>query len=330
MRWPRALAVALALSAAPQSSAAQSPPSTEARATAQALFDEAMALRKRDDFSGACSKLDESARLDPAPGTKFYLAECLERTGKLASAWMLYTEVADLMANSGQKKRETYARERGAALAPKIGRLRVVVPDGVKLPGLLVRRDAVSVGEGQWGFAAPVDFGSHTIEATAPNMKPFTKTVEVREPGSTLTIELPPWTPLPAPSASANAGSALASAAPSSSEAPASRPLRTAGLLIGAAGLAGLAVGGALGGVALAKQMESNRGPCDEATDVCSTAGLALRSEAITMATGSTIAFIASGVVLAAGVVLVVLPPARAARTALVVRPGGLSLEGKW
>jgi hypothetical protein len=311
------------LLAAPVLGAAQGLPGREPKVAAQALFDEAMALRKRGAHADACKKLDESLRLDPtAGGTKFYLAECLERTGHLASAWLLYTEVADVMAGSGQQKREQFARERAAALAPRLARIQIVVPAAVRSPAIVVKRDNVAVGEAQWGFGVPVDFGSHTVEARAPNMQPFSKTVEVTEPGSTVTVELPAWTPVPAPTASVSA--------PPPPAPPSSSPLRAAGWVLGSLGVAGFAAGGALGGLALAKQADSNHGPCDLDRDVCSPKGLALRGEAITAATGSTVAFIASGVVLAAGVVLLLLPKAGPARAALVVQPGRLSLEGQW
>ena len=53
-------------------------------------------------------------------------------TKKLASSWLLYTEVADLMANTGQQKREAAARERAAALSPKLSRLLVIVPQAAR------------------------------------------------------------------------------------------------------------------------------------------------------------------------------------------------------
>jgi hypothetical protein len=315
---------------APRGSAA---PSQEPKAAAQALFDEAMALRKKGSSAEACAKLGESLRLDPAPGTKFYLAECLEQSGKLASAWLLYVEVADAMAASGQQKREVFARERSAALFPKLARLEIVVPAAARVPGLVVRRDGVPLGEAQWGFAVPVDFGKHTVEVTAPNQRPFTKTVDVHEAGATETIDVPRPTPMadgPPAASVPPTGGALSPIF--------GAPLAKAGLAAGGIGVVGLALGGALGALAISKQNASNRGPCDLARDVCSREGLSLRADAITAAAGSTIAFVAGGVMLAAGVVLVVLPAVRPARATadnlspvtIALRPGGLSLEGRW
>ncbi len=332
LRGVVALPLAAALLAAPVSARAQGAVSQEPRAAAQALFEEAMALRKKGEWPEVCAKLDESQRLDPAPGTKFYLAECLEQTGKLASAWLLYTEVADGMANTGQEKREAAARERAAALAKKVARLQVTVPGAARVPGLAVRRDGVLIGEAQWGFAAPVDLGTHTIEASAPGRPTFKKTVELREAGGTVTVELPPWT-TPAPP---GADSGAAPPAPTAEvRSPSPFPLRTAGIVLGGLGIASAAVGAALGSVALSRQAESNRGPCDPVRDVCSPEGLALRAEAMTAAAGSTVTFIAGGVLFAAGVVLVLWPAGTTkskgpVATALKLYPDRLSLEGRW
>jgi hypothetical protein len=331
-----ALGLAAALLGASAKGHTQSAPTREPKAAAQALFDEAMTLRKKGAWSDACARLDESLRLDPAPGTKFYLAECLEKTGKLASAWLLYTEVADRMASTGQQKRETFARERAAALSTRVARLQVVVPDAARVPGLVVRRDGVVLGEAQWGFASPVDLGPHTIEATAPDRAPFSRTVDLREPGKTVTLELPPW-PRPAVTAAPTVTAAPVVPPPEPRRLPFS--LRTAGFVLGGLGLAGAGVGAALGSLAISRQAESNRGPCDAARDVCSPEGIALRADAMTAATGSTISFVTAGVLFAAGVVLVVWPasPAPAAAkgaagpdVALNLHPNGLSLEGRW
>jgi hypothetical protein len=84
---------------------------------------------------------------------------------------------------------------------------------------------------------------------------------------------------------------------------------RVAGLGVGAAGVIGIGIGAFFGLRAMSKQDESNKnGHCD-AADTCDPEGLALRSEAITAATVSTIGFIAGGVALAGGVTLFLTAP---------------------
>src|SRR5215475_12694681 len=71
------------------------PSEAEKRAAAQALFEAARKLTAQDKFAEACPKLLESYKLDPAIGTKFYLADCYEHVGKLARAWTYYLEVVE-------------------------------------------------------------------------------------------------------------------------------------------------------------------------------------------------------------------------------------------
>lgn len=167
----------------------------------------------------------------------------------------------------------------------------------------------------------------------APDRPSFKKTVDVREAGGTVTVELPPWT---TPVLPATASPSATAPPPPTSQvrSPSPFPLRTAGIVLGGLGIASAAVGAALGSVALTRQAESNRGPCDPVRDVCSPEGLSLRAEAMTAAAGSTVTFIAGGVLFAAGVVLVLWPAGTKSKgpaaTALKLHSDRLTLEGRW
>jgi len=67
------------------------------RAASVALFDEGRAALQRGDLAVACSKFQESNRLDPAVGTAFNLANCEEQRGRTSTAWALFREVAARM-----------------------------------------------------------------------------------------------------------------------------------------------------------------------------------------------------------------------------------------
>ena len=84
----RLLAAAVALFAAPLHAQQRDP------AAAQALFDEATKLTKQGRYPEACEKLAESNRLDPGIGTQFHLADCYEQSGRFASAWAGFLDVA--------------------------------------------------------------------------------------------------------------------------------------------------------------------------------------------------------------------------------------------
>jgi hypothetical protein len=113
-------------------------------------------------------------------------------------------------------------------------------------------------------------------------------------------------------------------------EAPSDDTQRIAGLVIGATGLAGLGVGGVFGALALGAYGDSEEGPCD-AQNRCTSEGLELRDTADVDATVSTIGFIAGGVLVAGGVVLVLTAPSDDSSSARAqVRVGAGSAEVAW
>jgi hypothetical protein len=284
------------------------PNDSEKKAAAQALFDEARKLTSDDKFAEACPKFTESVRLDPTMGTKFYLADCLEHIGRLASAWAYYVEVADGARAAGLKDRETFARERVAAILPKLGRLTVVVSESTRgVAGLSVKRDGFAVSDALWGTALPVDPGAHVISATATGKAPWETRVEVKEPGQTLTVEVPALTdaatPEPVPT------STVTEPPPPPPPPSGSSGQRIAGFAVGAVGLVGLGVGVAFGVSAIGKKSDSNAaGHCDS-RNLCDDIGLALRKEGINAATLSTVGFIVGGAALVGGVVLLITAP---------------------
>jgi hypothetical protein len=180
---PALLALSAALSFAGRASAQSS------TAQARALFKEARTLMDRERFEKACPKLEESLRLDYGMGTQFNLAHCWEKLGRTASAWGLFLDVASAANREGQAKRETAARERAAALEPKLTRLRIEVQAPVE--GLTVTRSGEEVRQAVWGEPMPVDPGSQHIEASAPGKKAWSKDIEVVGVGKTASVRVP-------------------------------------------------------------------------------------------------------------------------------------------
>ncbi|WP_437547273.1 hypothetical protein WME97_44955 [Sorangium sp. So ce367] len=328
-----ALAAATALAAAP---AAAQPVSAQDQAAAQALFDEGRALAAAGKHAEACPKLEESYRLDPAIGTQYYLAECLEGLGRTASAWTLYLQVGDLAAAAGQSARASYARQRAEGIAPSLVRLAIRVPDALRsAPGLRVERDGSLVGPPQWGAAVPVDPGRHAIVVTAPGKKPWRHEVDASAPGTTVAVDVPPLEDAPgAPAAGAAAPAPAPRPAPSprADAAPWSTQ-RVLGLVAGGAGLAAAAVGAGFGVHAMAKRDASNDGHCD-AQDYCDPEGLGLREQSLDAARVSTIAFVGAGLALAGGAVLFFTAPSRtepaAAQVGVSIGPLGASVVGRF
>ncbi|NUP12594.1 MAG: hypothetical protein HOW73_41650 [Polyangiaceae bacterium] len=273
-------------------------------AAAQALFDRAVELMQEKKFDEACPKLEEVTRLIPdGNGAKLTLAECYESQGKTASAWTQYVFVQTAAARSGQTDRAQLATEKAAALKPKLARLTIKVPDAVKqLPSLSVTRGGVAVGAAQYGEAIPIDVGSHVVEVKAPGKKPWKQEVKVPADGAQLAVDVPELEDDP------NATAEPEGNGTAPGTAPASKPtwLFPAGFIVGGVGVAALAAGGALGGLALSKSSEAE----DECPrGFCSATGNELVAESGTFADVATGLFIGGGVLAAGGILMVILAP---------------------
>ena len=137
MRALQGAGAALLTRAAP----AAADPSPVDKATAQALFDDGKRLLKEKSYAEACPKLAESMRLDPALGTKLHLADCYEKNGQTASAWVLFREAAEQAKIANQLDRFKKASDRADALALRLCRLRIEVSVEAEVTGVEVVRD---------------------------------------------------------------------------------------------------------------------------------------------------------------------------------------------
>jgi hypothetical protein len=285
-------------------------PSGEANTSvaAQSLFDEGKKLMGANDFRRACAKLEESQRLDPALGTLLNLADCWEKSGRLASAWSTFVEVQGLASSAGKTNVEDVARQRAAELAPKLSRLSIDV-DGKEAPGIIVRRDGREVGAVQWGTSIPMDGGIHTVTVTAPARKKWEKTFELAGSGQTFALRVPALEPEIVPVDTTAALLGRADAERSTGVGSTSRNTgagfgltRTIAVGVGGLGLAGVVVGAMFGLKSMNLRNEGNE-LCSDGR--CATqAGVDVKEQAKTSGNVSTAAFIVGGACLGAGVVL--------------------------
>jgi hypothetical protein len=270
----RVLAIALAwgaLARAPSAARAQDAAQT---AAAQAIFEQGVELLDKKRYAEACPKLAEASRLHPGGvGIKVRLAECYEGEGKLASAWLLYTQVQiaahdaqELPDRPAEKKKQDAEREHAAAakvaaLKPRLSKLTIAGPPQPP-PGLEVTRDGSAVGAAQWGIAVPVDGGKHVVSAGAPNRQPWSASVDVPVESGALTVTVPDL---------ANAAGAPRSPEPPPSDGP--RPAPTGGVptwawVTGGGGIALLGVAAGFGAAALSAQSSINTA-CGGNADTC-------------------------------------------------------------
>jgi hypothetical protein len=223
-------------------------------ASARVLFVEARRLAAAGDYAGACPKFEDSFRLNPGIGTNFNLADCFEHTGRIASAWARFLDVAAATKLAGQPEREQVARQRAAALESRLAHLVLAV--AAPAPGLVVERDQVTVPPSSWGVALPIDPGVHTIKVTAPGKRSWSTEVRVPEGDpANLSLTVPPLAALPAPPPPLVA--LAASSPPRSPQRHVSAPIA----VVGAIGLVGM-VAGVYFGVEFQRANSEARGLC--------------------------------------------------------------------
>lgn len=297
--WFFALGLAcLALPSAARADAAQA-------AAAQALFEEAKGLAAKEQFAAACPKFAESQKLDPAAGTLLHLGNCYEKVGKTASAWATFLDAAAAAKQQSRPEWEKLARSRASALEPKLSRLTVTV--AATTAGLEVKRDGIVVAPASFGTALPVDPGEHSVEASAPGSTPFSTKVVVGPNADKKEVAVPALAAAPKAAADPNAGGKVTPPPPPppprTEDGDSGSGTKTIGLVVAGVGVAGLAVGGVTGLMAMsanddAKKLCPNDGAC------ASRDGVDKNDKAKTFALVSTVGFVAGGALLAGGAVL--------------------------
>jgi hypothetical protein len=302
------------------------------RATAEALFQQAVDLMEQKKFSEACEQFAASQELDPALGTTLYLADCYEQTGKTASAWALFQEAADRARRAQQTDREQIANERAASLKGRLSKLELRIPAARRVQGLEIRINDNAVPSASWNTAMPVDPGKTRIEARAPGKKPWSVEVNVAIGPSSQVVEMAELANAPQTMSTDSASAVSAKLAPSDPGAT----QRTIGYVVGAVGVVGLAVGGYFGYHAMDLNKQSKAQCRADDPNACTSEGAAMREDAQSAATVSTITSIGGGVLVGTGLTLVLTAPSASSTRASstpgqVASPGfGVQLRGVW
>jgi hypothetical protein len=307
-----ALLLAVLVLGGPASALAQS---SDARAAAEALFREGRELVEKGDLAAACPKFEASQQLDPTVGTLLNLASRYEQTGRIASAWAAYREVAERAARAGQKSRQEFARARAAELEPRLPRL-VVRAAADNPPDLEVLRGEERVLPAMLGSTVPVDPGPIAIRASARGRRAYSTVVTAVE-GETTSVEIPtlehdPQEPAqPRPPVAESPGGAPLVGGPS--VAGDAAPGRTGRLLAIGAGTAGVAAAAVGLGFGVSARSTWHRA-LDRCTDgLCDAEGVALGEDARVAARRANLLVGIGAGLLATGVILyLALPPGRA------------------
>lgn len=254
---------------------------------AQKLYEDGVALMDAKNFSDACPKLEQVTKLIPnGIGGHEALGDCYVGLGRLASAWGQYVQLEALAKAAGRRKTVMKARIEAEKLKPKLATVKITIPEAMRsVAGLSVTWDGLVQEQGSWGTPIPVDAGKHELEATAPGYRTEKRTVKVAE-GQTETVEL-----------------SLAKDVVSAQ--------RVAAYVVGGAGIAGLVLGGIMGGVVLGKSgvVDDNCGkgiglPNDPYA--CNKTGRDAALDAVTPGRVSTISFgVGAAAVVTASILLI-------------------------
>jgi hypothetical protein len=182
--------IALAVTALAGARIARAQP---AGAQAEVLFKQGIALMDAGNFGEACSAFDASDKLEPALSTLLNRADCREKNNQLASAWGLFLDAerqTRAATDAPTQQLHMVAIDHAAKLEPRLSKLTVDVPVGVKLDGLVVRRGADLVDPGAWNHPLPIDGGKYTISAAAPGHDTWTTVIEVAPEGDAKTVDV--------------------------------------------------------------------------------------------------------------------------------------------
>lgn len=314
------MAAAFAFACTVASSAALAQSSTDA-AFAETLYRQGRDLMAQGKAAEACPKFAESQRLDPATGTLLNLAACYETVGRLASAWLAYTEAAVAARRDGRADRVNFAEQRITRLEPKLSRLTVVVSAGAEVEGLEVRLNGALLGSASRGVPTPLDPGTYRIEATAPGKKRWSEQLVIGKDAATHTATVPPLEDAPldspdTPEAGAGGGAPLSGA----DELARERPLTTPIYLTGGATLALVAASAVTGVVYLQRKSDFEDANDSQNTSVSEREVHDLRDRAQSMALISTA--LTAAAVVGAGITagLYFSRPEQPARSALRTR----------
>jgi hypothetical protein len=298
-------------------------PNEGSAAAAESLFQEARKLMDAKRYGEACPKLAASHKLAPAVGTLLNLADCYERGGQLASAWVRFHEAIALAQRLGRPEREKTAKERADKLEPRLIKLTISGRES----GLEVKLDGNVLDPTVLGTPVPVDSGKHTIDATAKGKKPFGTTVDVSERARSPSVEIPLLEVDP----DAKGGT---TAPPIENHPPDQNPsdgstqriLGIVGMGLGGAGI----VVGSIFGLRTSSVWSEAKEHCT-GTD-CDRTGVELAAKAKNAGTVSTISFIAGGVFLVSGAVLFFTAPAAPKKNDVTVGVGlgNLTVGGRF
>jgi serine/threonine-protein kinase len=289
-------ALALMLGAAVMAGAA--PAFADSRAEAVVLFDQGLKDMKAGRLDKACPQLQASLKLVRDSGTKGALARCHGLSGRVASAWLLWRELADTAPTASLRSN---AAAQATKLEPRLPRYTIKRATD----GLAVQINGLDVA-GNVAVPVPIDPGKVSVtavgrEADREVTERWTQDYTAVE-GETLTIEIPALAPLPVEPAKLDP----ATRPPSTDLADRRRRRHVVAAVIGVVAL-GAAGGGTWFGFDARSKYDEAKRLCDGTIDQCPANQVAASQRKVDDArSAATLSSVAFGVAGAAAVTAVI------------------------
>jgi len=300
------------------------------RATARALARQGQAALEKHDFAVAADLFSRAGSLVHAPTLMLGEARALLAMNRLVNAHELFARILREGAPAGSPppfaKAVAAARVEMEAMEPRIPTV-VITVKGPSVPDVTV--DGVPVPPAALGVSRPVDPGTHLVKGEGVGFAPGEATFLVAEGKSAeVTLDLVPIASAPNhPVGPASAGTTTDATTRPSPPSNMRRVLGYSGIGVGAAGII---LGGVTGAMAVSKH-STLANLCPDGHCVDEAGAIA---DYHTVATLSTVGFIAGGALAATGVVLVVTAPGKKpsgdATLLPLIGPGFVGVEGRF
>jgi hypothetical protein len=232
--------------------------SADDRAAAQKHLNQAEELKKQGQLAEACKHLEEVERLDPKLPTLMELAECTEQLGHVVEAQAQWALARDRAKHDEKPQSRARAETRLAAVQKRVAHLTLQLAANAPA-GARVLRDDVPLELASLASALPMNPGDHVIVVELAGHDDAKYAVKLADADNqTLPITTGPVTgSQPAAAVPLLAAPAVAAALPSTAVSQPTKPAapavtgwwsasRTAGVVLGAAAIAGIGAGSAL------------------------------------------------------------------------------------
>lgn len=286
--------------------AEDAPSSLTRSAPAEVFFQEGLRLMKEDDCQRATPKFLSSQELDPSAATLLNIATCYARLGRTGSAWRTYRLAAEAATTEGNDDLRQRAARALSLLTPSLTQLSIVGAGRVTDAAITLNGHPLVVTS----EPIPIDPGENIVEVNVPGRRPWRRTINASEPGTTTMVDVPEL-----------------------AEVDHHEGLRTAAIAVGGGALAAVVVG-SIFGLSARSSADDMRSNCRDGK--CNAAGIDSRNDAERKATTANYAFGAGAVLAATGAGLWIASSAHSDRGVAIApwAPSGpagvgLSVRGK-